>query len=154
MHHRPLCGTHEELVEHRREHQPENGPAFLNQRHVHGEVAVAGDELLRAIQRIDQPESAVRLAVDLRSLVLLADHGHAGQHPLQTGDQTAVRGKIRLRQRRAVGLGVHARRSGTVIDGHHRPTRLPRQFDQTIQKIRMRTRVSHSAYLHHPFLFW
>ncbi|MNT42253.1 hypothetical protein D3C72_1786650 [compost metagenome] len=44
-----------ELVQHRGIDQSPDRPALLDQRNVHGELAVAGDELLGTIQRIHQP---------------------------------------------------------------------------------------------------
>ena len=50
---------------------PKDRPAILNQRDVDGELAITGDKLFCSVQRIDQPEPAVRFPVNQGGSVLL-----------------------------------------------------------------------------------
>lgn len=52
------CG--QQSIECWSEHDPQHGPAMLDQRDVDGEFIAVADELLRAVERVDQPESSSR----------------------------------------------------------------------------------------------
>ena len=49
-------------IERGREHDAEHRSAFVNQRDVHRELAVPREELLGAVERIDQPVAAASVA--------------------------------------------------------------------------------------------
>ena len=88
-------------------HHAKRRLSVLDQRDVHGELAVALDELARAIQRIDQPEArpaASRVPGDF--LAFLGKDRDVRRQRAQTIDDDAIGGEVGSGQRRIVALGL------------------------------------------------
>ena len=86
-------------------HHAEHGHAVVYQRDVDGELAIALDELLGAVQRIHQPVGLPAGALlERQALRLLGQHGYIRRQGLQAVNDGVMRGHIGRRQRRAVIL--------------------------------------------------
>ena len=87
----------------------------LDQRDVHRELAVARQELARAIERIDEPVAAPLAAHregDLRGL--LRQHRQLGREPSQLLHDQPVRTQVGSGERRVICLGGRRQRLCTV----------------------------------------
>ena len=87
----------------------EHRPMVVDQRDVDRELAVAIDEFLGAVQRIDQPVAVPagcvpRSPADRTSSEMI---GISGVSACQAGDDAVMRGEIGLRQRRLVVFALH-----------------------------------------------
>ncbi len=105
------------LVERRQMHDAEHRHAAFDQRDVDGELAVARDELLGAVERIDQPEALRRLggqALGLR--LLLGDHRNVGRQAAQGGQDHRLRRQVGLGHRRLVGLALGGEVGGIDLE--------------------------------------
>ena len=98
-----------QVAGHRRLHHAEHRHAVLDQRDVDGELAIALDELARAVQRIDHPQPRPGQALRGGDLVrrLLRQHRDVGGEPRQAIDNAVMRGEVGGGQRRVVGLVLH-----------------------------------------------
>ena len=116
-----------QLAAHRCLHHAKHAPARVDERDVDGELAIALDELARAIERIDQPVArplAACFPVDVRRF-LGQDWPIRGQSA-QAIDDAPMCGKVGGRQRRAVILLLD--RELAVIDGKDVVGSLPRNI--------------------------
>ena len=92
-------------LEHGREHDAEHGSPGIDERDVHRELAVALEELLRAVERIDEPIARPRAALrDVLRRGFLRQHRHRSIERAQSLADDAVRELIGFRERRAVVL--------------------------------------------------
>ena len=97
-------GAEEQASERRSEHRAEHRRAVFDQRHVHGELAVAVHELARAVERVDQPEKAACRGLETAGDRLLGDDREfRPQLPERTGDER-LGARVGCGQRRAVRL--------------------------------------------------
>ena len=109
-------------------HDTEDRHAVLDQRDVHGEFAVALDELARAVERIDQPVTAPPAALFVRNRRrLLRQHRQHRLERAQPRDDHAMRGEVGLGQRRTIVLVRDLERM--AVHGEDRLARAPRDLD-------------------------
>ena len=103
----------------RRQHHAEHRLARLDQGDVDRELAVFAQELLGAIERVDQPERAVG---DLRHVAcgdrLLRDHRNLGSQLGEPGEDHRLGGLVGGGHRRGVGLGAHRHVAVVVLEDH------------------------------------
>ena len=91
-----------------RRHHAEHGLVLHHQGDVDGELAVALDELARAVERIDHPELAPGSAfAPGRLRRLLGENGYVGRERGQAFDDDSLRLQVGQRQRRIVFLVLH-----------------------------------------------
>ena len=99
-----LVGTGE-LAADRLLHDAEHGLVILDQRDVDRELAVALDELARAVERIDEPITRPALARRPGDAGrFLAQHRHVRRQRAEPLDDDVMRGEIGCGQRRAIVL--------------------------------------------------
>jgi len=114
----------------------------FDQRDVHGELAVALDELAGAVERIDQPVAWPAAAFAPRG-----DARFFGKHRQrrldrgQSGEDDALRGEIGGGERRGVGLALDDEIA--AIDVEDRLARLPRDGGHRMQQRTRRGVVAH-----------
>jgi hypothetical protein len=106
-------------AEHRRpvDHQPD----------VHRELPRPGHELLRPVQRVDQPEGTPRRGAGAGGHHLLRHRRDVGRQVGETGEDQALRGRVGLGHRRSVGL--RRRRGVGVVQGQDHPAGGEREVD-------------------------
>jgi hypothetical protein len=98
-----------QLAGDRRLHDAEDDFAVFDQGEVDAELAIALDELARAIERIDQPQ-AIPAAAGVPGRVFrgfFRQHGNVGGERFQARDEDVVRGHVRGGQRARVGFALH-----------------------------------------------
>ncbi len=100
------------------------GPPVLDISDVDGEIAPALDELLGAVQGVDDQKGRGRLGVAVG--LFLGDQGHRGKGRAQAGRDHGVRRLVRRRHGAAVALGAD-REIGGVVDRHDPVARRQRQ---------------------------
>jgi hypothetical protein len=92
-------------AQHRHVHHAQHRAVAINERDIDGEFAVAVDEFLGAVERIDQPETRpgrARTVIQLRGF--LGQYRNVGRELVQARDDHIVRGAVGLGQGRAVVL--------------------------------------------------
>ena len=114
--------AHEKLVGDRHVDEAQDGCAGLDEGDVDGKIAVALDEFLGAVQRIDEPEAVKIFALGVGDLlVLLGDDGVTGGQVPEAGDDDVVGGAIGAGEGRFVGLDFDAEVFAVIFSGWHRP---------------------------------
>jgi len=109
-------------------HEAEHRHAVFDEGDADAELAVLLDELARAVERIDQPQPRPGTALGrVQRGGFLRQYRDVRRQRFQASDQQAMRGEIRLGQRRAVVLGFNGEIPG--IDGHDRAARRLGQRD-------------------------
>jgi hypothetical protein len=91
---------------HRRLDHAEHRHAVLDEGDVDGELAIALDELARAVERIDHPQPRPAPAQRRGNRIggFLRQHRHVRRQVAQAGDDAAVRGEVGRGQRAGIGL--------------------------------------------------
>ncbi len=92
-----------EFIEGRRVDYSEHWSPILDESDVDGEFAVAGDELLGAVDRIDEKEASLA-ASSVGDFVLFRDDWYVGRKLAERLDYHPFGGDIGLSHRRTVGL--------------------------------------------------
>ena len=122
------------LLQHRDVHHPEYRPVSIDQRDVDREFAVTVDELLGAIEWIDQPVALPVLPLfESRQPVFLRDDRQVGGQGLQPGDDAAMGCQVGLRQRGLVAFRLNAEIRG--VDFEYCLTRLAGECDDGLNQI-------------------
>ncbi len=123
-------GAAPQQAEGRGEHHPRHRAVRLDEGEIDGELRAAGEEFLRAVERIDQQEALGQRGG--RGGIFLAHHRDPRQGGGKAGQQDALGGKVRLGQRAAVRLGVgeHA----GAPDGQDRLPRCPGEIGEQGQE--------------------
>ena len=85
-------------------HDAEHRPPFLDKGDQHRELAVAGDELARAVERVDRPEAVAAGRHSLGLAQFLGDAGDVGKGRHQPVDDDPLGGEIGLGHRGLVAL--------------------------------------------------
>jgi hypothetical protein len=110
--------TGKEAPERRGQHGAEHRPAIFDERDVDGELAVAADEFLGAVERIDEPEAAPDLGHVAGGDRFLGHHGDVGRQRLQGRDDDGLGALVGLGHRRGVLLAAHGE-VGRIDLEHH-----------------------------------
>ena len=106
-----------EPADRRREHDAEHGAPLLDERDVHRELAVALQEFLRAVERVDEPEarpSTTRRGIGRRGF--FRQHGQRSVERSDSLRDDPVRDLVRLGQRRTVVLELHGEIAGVYLE--------------------------------------
>ena len=113
-----------------RKHDARHRDAHDDDGDIDGKLAVAGQEFLGAIERIDEDE---RLHFARHEAVgaLLGQDRHAGQEPRQALADDVVGRLIGDRDGAAIGLGAAAARAVVL---HDRSTGTRREIDKTVEE--------------------
>ena len=111
-------GTGEQSPERGREHHAEFRAARIDERDVDREFAVALDEFLRAVERIDKPEQRIEGRNAAERRLLFGDHGDLGRQFGKAPEDHRFGPFIGFGDRRRVGLAAH--REIGPIDRHRR----------------------------------
>ena len=96
----------------------QDGDALVNQGDVDGKLAIAFDELLRPVQRVDQPKGLPFRAFLEGDLLPFLAQDREGRDREGPRDETVGR-LVGLRQRRVVGLELDAKVHGGVLVNVH-----------------------------------
>ena len=108
------------LPERRRQYHAKDRLAPFDQGNVDGELALPVNELLGAIQRIDQPE---RPRIDIRDMAgsdpLLRDHRYLGRQLRQARQDYGFGCLVRSGNGRSVRLRAHRHIALVVLEDHH-----------------------------------
>jgi sulfate adenylyltransferase subunit 2 len=138
-----LRATHKQAVQGGREHQTQQGHTVVDQRNVHREFAIAGNELSRAVKGVDQPEGSAdrrRLPVGHR---LFRHHGNVWRQLRQPGHDDRLGLAVGSGHRGVVGFAVDL--DGVSVHGHHDPARVSDQTHESRnpsgQGVRLRQRT-------------
>ena len=103
---------------------------MLDQRDVDGEIAVAADELLGAVERIDQEEAIGSGRHPAGRHALLGHHRHLRRKPFESGEQHDLGQSVGFGHRRRIGLEGNVDRPGVNVEDD--PSGLDRSGDQAI----------------------
>ncbi len=102
--------------------------AALDQRDIDGELAVAADEFLGAVERVDEPEEIRRRTGQAVGLaLLLGDDRDAGRGGGERGEDDRLGALIGKRHRRGIRLAADREIAG--IDLHDRIAGAPRRVE-------------------------
>ena len=115
----------------------------FHQGNVHGELAVALDELLGAIQRVHQPETGPVLALGIGNTAgFFREHRNLRRQRLQARFNDLVRRHIRFRNRRLVILGFHPQ----VVTLVHRQNGITRFTGNLGERVQQGIKVGHFGF--------
>src|SRR5688500_13420089 len=88
---------------------------MVDERDVHGELAISLQELPRAVERIDQPESRPATAALVSGFGRFLGQDRKRRRGLQRAHDELVRSHVRGRKRRAIRLQPVFQRAGSVV---------------------------------------
>jgi hypothetical protein len=123
-----------------------------DEREIHGEFAAAGDELLGAVERIDQEEAAA-IGRACRIDPLFRQHRDFGREVAQSIGDNPVGGEISLRDRGTVRLALDRHRA--AVDGQNGLTRAQHQLSERLHQSGGSLAIDHALgsliLIHRPF---
>jgi hypothetical protein len=105
-----------------------NRPCCLDEGDVDREFAVAGDELLGAVERIDEEEPPRRPGNGAARHRLLGNHRNLRREPSKSGQDDLLRRDVRRGHWRGIGLERHLRPA--IVESEDDLSGLPGQRDQ------------------------
>ena len=93
---RAIAGGAVDDIQGRAIEDTEDRCAVFDQADAHAELAVAFEELLGAVEGVDQPKASVRVDIPVAADVLLADDRDAGGELPQRGNDDLLRRRVGL----------------------------------------------------------
>ena len=102
----------------RRQHHAQHRQAVFDQCDVDGELAIALDELLGAVQRVHQPEAVTHLGRVAGGHGLFGHHRDVRGQRRQPGQDHRLGTLVGLGHRRGIGLALHRKISGVNRHDH------------------------------------
>src|SRR6266478_8492534 len=97
-------------------HDAEYRPPFLDKRNQHRELTVPGDELARAVERVDRPEAVAAGRHSLGLAQFLGDARNVGKGRHQPVDDDPLGGEVGLGHRGLVGLVANVELFGIDLE--------------------------------------
>ncbi len=120
------------MIQRGRQHEAQHRAPVADERDVDGELPVATDELLGAVDRVDHPEACAHIRNMPSRNSLLCNDRYLGSQPTQAGEDDLLGQTVGRGDRRFITLGLHAEIG--LVDAHHDAARFADQRDQVVHQ--------------------